>query len=138
MKYKIEFSGKAEMLFAVMAKLLPDELNVHVEEIPDEKPVQSVALPKTKPHLIEKPKRKGPKKGQALNPNSGVNAIILKMLSDGKNHYVTEAFPAMTESGFSTNGIYSRINRLVDHGYITKVATGIYKLNEFKLHSEQG
>jgi hypothetical protein len=128
MKYKIEFSGQAELLFAVMAKLLPDELHVHVEEIID-KPEPSPTK-----HRLEAPKseRRHIKAYTRItagpNIDKGINKIIVGILSDGKPHKLADVRAALQESDYSVNSSSSRLQDLATHKYIYQPGPGLWQL----------
>ena len=51
---------------------------------------------------------------------------ILKMLREGR---CTRSFIA-EEHGYSRQNVTTRLNRLVEHSYVSKVHTGLYELVE--------
>ena len=61
--------------------------------------------------------------GIELNPT---DQEILDMLREGRctPSYIAE------ESGYSRQNITNRLQRLVEHGYVEKVHTGLYELVE--------
>lgn len=129
-KYKIGFSGTAHVLFALMSKLLPDELEVEVEEIGQ----QSVPDPVIRfdkrfdaPKLA-KPKRKiAPRKSPGPNFEAGINKIILAHLSDGVAHRAEEFRPLLKAAGYSESSVASRIEELRKFGVVRKVANGVWR-----------
>ena len=131
-RYKIGFTINAETLFTLASKLLPIE-DFSMEEM-IERPAPDPAIrfdrrfdlppkPKKKPHT------KAPRKpGYKLNPDAGVNKILLDMLADGRPHHVAEADGMIKEAGYSPNGMYSRILRLEKHGFVFQPRKGLWQL----------
>lgn len=133
-KYKLGFTIDSETLFGIMAKFLPIQ-DLTVEELApmeDRINAKMQALGNALEAKQLKPKRKqlrAPRvSGYAINIYAGVNAVLLNALADGQAHTISDAFPAIREAGYSPNGIYSRLERLVKHGYIVKIVSGMYKL----------
>lgn len=65
-----------------------------------------------------------------LNPT---NKAILEMLRKGRctPSYIAE------EHGHSRQNVINRLNRLVEHGYVFKVHTGLYELIEDPVDNEK-
>jgi len=59
----------------------------------------------------------------SLNPT---DEAIIKMLQDGRctPSYIAESH------GYSRQNVTNRLNRLVEHGYVTKIHTGLYELSK--------
>lgn len=133
-KFKIGFEVDAQTMFGIMAKFLPFE-NLHVEEIV-ERP-KPIALPKLK--LVKpngaKAKPNGEKtfkrRFRAIDLKTGINAIILDALADGKPHTPTELRDAINATGkFSPNSLGSRMVQLIRDGHVAKHADGQYVLGK--------
>lgn len=58
-----------------------------------------------------------------LNPT---DEIIVEMLREGR---CTPSYIA-DEHGYSRQNVTNRLNRLVEHGYVTRVHTGLYELSD--------
>jgi hypothetical protein len=131
-KYKLGFTIDSQTLFGIMAKFLPIE-NLTVEEVPViERQLKRADLPELL-HNLHKPKpvrhKKAPRgSGYAVNIYAGVNAIIMAAMADGKPHTLVDSHANIVAAGYSPNGLYSRVQRLVKHGYIIRVRSGYYQL----------
>jgi hypothetical protein len=68
--------------------------------------------------------------GYAMNLYAGSNTIVMAHFADGAPHKLTETYPALAAAGYSTNGMFGRVERLVRHGYIVKVGVGVYELTQ--------
>jgi hypothetical protein len=136
MKYKIEFSGKAEILFAVMAKLLPDELNVHVEEIFEAPPVQQSKIAKLVSESkaitqVVKPNKKHDKRHVPFKHPSGKGSkeFIMEFLKEKNRPTNWAEMGAYIESlGYSKSSVNNAISRLIESKNIEKAGSGIYQL----------
>jgi hypothetical protein len=131
MKYKIEFTGQAEVLFALVAKLLPDDLHVHVEEVLEAQP-QPKQLPKiTKMVAFDKLDRR--QLGHFRHP-SGKTAkdFVLEYLQNNKTGQWRDMNEHIVQLGFSKSTLNNAISRLKYEGKIELVSTGIYKLTDKK------
>jgi predicted transcriptional regulator len=128
-KYKIAFTIDAETLLSIISKILPvddlvvDELveglpiaGVPIENVPDtaNRIDATFDLPLSPPRS-SKIKAKG---GHPIDINAGANAIIIDILKDGAEHSGSECFPTLRAAGFSTNGVYGKLARLKDHGFV--------------------
>jgi hypothetical protein len=133
MKYKIEFSGQAELMFAMMAKLLPDELNVHVEEITDQpethaaKVAQLVAnhqnlLPKSS-HATRKEHFKHP-------TGKTVQDFVIEFLKSRPSATWAEMSKYTVSIGYNKSSINNAVTRLVYRKVVEKVAPGVYRLTK--------
>lgn len=131
MKYKIEFSGKAELMFAMMAKLLPDELNVHVEELPDTKEdhFSKVAqLVSSHQKLVAPPKENKIQHFKHPSGKSLHDLMILFMQHNPKIMEWRELSNHAVELGFHKSSINNAITRLITKKIIEKTAPGMYRL----------
>ena len=57
-----------------------------------------------------------------------MNKIILDLLADGKPHHAIEADGMLIEAGYSPKGLYSKMQRLVRHGYVNRPAKGLWQI----------
>lgn len=121
-RYKIGFTINAETLFTLASKLLPID-DFTVEEMIEHTSQPSMSHP-TLPQ-IKKVNRRG---NNRFNPNKGVNKIILDMLADGQPHHVVEADGMLIEAGYSPKGLYSKMHRLLRHGYVFQPRKGLWQL----------
>jgi hypothetical protein len=134
MKYKIEFSGKAEILFAVMAKLLPDELNVHVEEIFETPPVQQSKIAKLVAESKAITQIVKPKKHKTHFPfkhpsGKGSKEFVVEFLKDKNRPCSWAEMGAYIESlGYSKSSINNAISRLIASKSMEKLGSGMYQL----------
>jgi hypothetical protein len=134
-KFKLGFTIDSEMLFGVLSKLLPIE-DLRVEELAPTvlRELRKADLPELL-HSLRKPKRAPQVRhkqgsGYAVNVYAGSNAIVMAHLADGAPHKLTESYPALAAAGYSTNGMFGRVERLVRHGYLVKVGSGVYELTQ--------
>jgi hypothetical protein len=132
MKYKIEFSGQAELLFSMMAKLLPDELNVHVEEIPDMPPgksskVAQQVIAALGPPQLEKPTKKGI---NHFKHSSGKTAMdfTLEYLQRHSTAEWREMSKNLVSLGYNKSTINNAVVRLMERKLIEKAGPGKYRL----------
>jgi hypothetical protein len=121
-KYRLAFTIPAETLFGLVAKVLPIE-DLSVEEIVEQR---TAVTPQ-----IERPKRKRKHFARA-NLETGVNAIVLGVLSDGKAHPTSEFKPAMARQGYSAAGSGSALEKLKKRGLIHQPDFGMWQLTENK------
>jgi hypothetical protein len=133
-KYKLGFTIDSETLFSIMSKFLPIQ-DLSVEEIlprPDPRDVATIkpaypnVLPPKKPRKQPPFPRAKRLADHAVNLHAGVNALIMTMLADGKEHHMGESHAPIKAAGYSSNGIYSRTQRLVRHGYVAKGTHGYH------------
>jgi hypothetical protein len=130
MKYKIEFSGQAEVMFAMMAKLLPDELNVHVEEIPDIQPGKSSKVAQQMiaalgPPQLEKPKRVK----HFIHPSGKTSSdFILEYLQKHQTGRWRDMSKHLVNIGYNKSTINNSVTRLKSKKIIEQTGIGIYKL----------
>jgi|SRR5580698_224731 hypothetical protein len=138
-KYKLGFTIDSETLFSIMSKFLPIQ-DLSVEEVV-ERPLEDRVNAKMKAlgHALQakqlKPVRKQPPhprarriSGYPVNLYGGVNNIIMSSLADGKPHTLVDSHANIVAAGYSKSGLYSRVQRLVKHGYIVRVRSGYYQL----------
>ena len=140
MKYKVEFSGNAEIMFAMMAKLLPDELNVHVEELPEpkEEHFSKVAqLVSNNQKLMAPPKIK-PKRMEHYKHPSGktVQDFVVEFLKTRPSATWAEMSKYTVEIGYNKSSINNAVTRLMHKKVLEKVASGVYRLTK-KSHDKQ-
>jgi hypothetical protein len=140
-KFKIGFQIDAETLFGIIAKFLPLE-NLSVEEVIDRPPMSAprtlataTLSPRRIPQLI-KPKRARNKRGEGPNLEEGVNAVIVKLLSDGQPHRAVEAKALVAAQGYASSGIGSRLDRLREHKVVFQPEIGLWQLTEAYLKKE--
>ena len=130
-KFKIGFQIDAETLFGIIAKFLPLE-EVTVEEVVERAHAPTPRLPKQAKLAAPKPVEQASRRRQ-LNLDEGVNAIIMGALADGEPHRASEIINAIAKDGrYATNGMGSRIPRLLRHGYIVRPSQGMYQLAKAK------
>jgi hypothetical protein len=130
-KYKLGFTIDSETLFSIMAKFLPiQDLSVEEVVVPESQLNDGPRFDKRfdlpKPKL--KPKRARRISGYPVNLYGGVNNIIMSSLADGKPHMLVDSHANIVAAGYSKSGLYSRVQRLVKHGYIVRVRSGYYQL----------
>jgi len=129
-KYKIGLTIDAEMLFGIIAKFLPIQ-DLSVEEVIEREPDPAIRFDKRfdlpKP-VRAKQVRKVKGSGFALNLYAGGNAIIMATFADGKVHVGSDTFPAMRAAGYTTNGLYGRLKRLRNYGYLMQPRRGQWQL----------
>jgi hypothetical protein len=128
-KYKIGFVGEAEVLFAMMAKLLPID-HVTVEDVtPPAPPRPAPAIRFGKRFDLPKPdKPKQKRKSPGPDLTKGINGIILTRMSDGKTHRAEEFRPLLKAAGFSESSVSSRMEELRKHGVVKHLGEGKWKL----------
>jgi hypothetical protein len=135
-KYKLGFTIDSETLFSIMSKFLPIQ-DLSVEEVPViERQLKRADLPallhslhKPKPPRKQPPHPRAPRvSGYPVNLYGGVNNIIMASLADGKPHTLVDSHANIVAAGYSKSGLYSRVQRLVKHGYIVRVRSGYYQL----------
>jgi hypothetical protein len=140
-KFKIGFVGEAEVLFAMMAKLLPID-HVTVEEVTPPAPpsiqptrvlaqqlVRHLDAPKLKPKLKPKQYKRHPSK--PLDLHAGINRIIMEALADGFAHRAMDLRPLLKKGGFSENSVGSRLTNLREHGAVEQMGDGTWRLANF-------
>jgi hypothetical protein len=127
-KYRLSFVMPGEVLFGLLAKVLPIE-DLSVEEIA---PTPAKLKAKTAPQLVKPKMKREPRAGgYAPNLEAGTNATILKVLADGQVHRTREIKEAFVATGYNPNGTGSTIERLRKWGLIRRVgAKGQWQLTE--------
>ena len=112
-----------------MSKFLPID-SLHVEEVVERPDPNIAKIAKVKQLVARKPqiKKVNRRGNNRFNPNAGVNKIILDMLADGKPHHAVEADGMLIEAGYSPKGLYSKMQRLVRHGYVNQPAKGLWQI----------
>ena len=134
-KYRLGFTMSAETLFALMAKVLPIE-DLSVEEIaptPAKPPRLQPPAQLAKPKVKRAPRRSG----YAINLQAGTNAIILKVLEDGKIHRTSEIKEAYLAAGYNPNGTGSSIERQRKWGLIEKAGVGQWRLTKEQMQKQR-
>ena len=126
-KYKLAFTIDSETLFGILSKFLPIQ-DLSVEEVMEPQPVPAHMDYLERHMKVTKRKRAPRVSGYAINIFAGVNAIVIAALADGKAHTLIDSHANIAAAGYSTSGLYSRVQRLVKHGYIVKVRSGYYQL----------
>jgi hypothetical protein len=127
MKYKMSFTIDSEALFSIMARMLPID-DLAVEEVAPIMPPQAAIRFDKRFDQPPKSTRKGEKrkKGSA-DLTQGVNAIIMSVLADGAPYKYSELREAIAKTTYSPNGIGSRVDRLVEFGYVVRLGGGMYR-----------
>ena len=123
MKFKVGFTIGSETLFAMIAKMLPIE-DVSIEELAPIKADRVITGIRAHPQIARKKKRD--RGGPRLN--MGINAIIMAELKESPKRAV-EMQTKVTAAGFSANSVTSRLEALRDHGVVSRVGDGRWKLN---------
>jgi hypothetical protein len=129
MKYKVEFSGNAEIMFAMMAKLLPDELNVHVEELPEPKAehFSKVAqLVASHQKAIAAPKQKNQKHFKHPSGKT-VQDFVMEFLKTRPSATWAEMSAHTVSLGYNKSSINNAVTRLMYKKMIEKVTSGVYR-----------
>jgi|GEM_PF-4398139 hypothetical protein len=134
MKYKVEFSGNAEIMFAMMAKLLPDELNVHVEELPEPKEEHFSKVAQLVAHnqkLMAPPHNKKQRQSHFKHPD-GKTAMdfTLEFLQKRQSAEWREMSHNLVSLGYNKSTINNAVTRLMEKKLVEKIAPGVYKLTK--------
>jgi hypothetical protein len=130
MKYKVEFSGNAKIMFAMMAKLLPDELNVHVEELPDhsEAHASKVAqLVTAHQKLVAPPTKKGQRHYKDPSGKTCQDHTF-EFLKGRPSATWADMSHYIVTLGYNKSSINNAVVRLVHKKLIEKVTTGVYRV----------
>lgn len=135
-KYKLGFTITPEVLFGILAKVLPIE-DLHIEQLV-ERPMPDPAirfdkqfdLPKPKPRKHRRNPTPRPRLSHGPNLKAGINHIIVKHLSDGGVHKTLEFRPLLKAAGYSESSVSSRMEELQKHGIIQKIGMGAWQLIE--------
>jgi hypothetical protein len=134
MKYKIEFSGQAELMFAMMAKLLPDELNVHVEEIPELPETHSsrvAQLVSNHQKLVAPNSSHSTRKEHFKHPTGKtVQDFVIEFLKSRPSATWAEMSKYTVTIGYNKSSINNAVTRLVYKKVVEKVAPGVYRLTK--------
>ena len=136
-KYKIGFVGEAEVLFAMMAKLLPID-HVTVEEVapPAPAPQPTRVLAQQLVRHLDASKAKPRKKYVKSRPSipmdltKGINRIILEALAHGMMRSAIELRPLLKRGGFSVNSVGSRLQKLEVKGVVERMGDGTWRLTD--------
>jgi hypothetical protein len=128
-KFKVGFTMSAETLFGIIAKFLPVE-DLQVEEVPPHVPELSKVArqvariaPPPKPQLT-----RNRYSGPALE--GGLNAVILRLLEDGKPRRYAELKKAVGAAGYSGSGIGSKLARLRELKAVHQPDLGLWQIGE--------
>jgi hypothetical protein len=128
MKYKVEFSGNAEIMFAMMAKLLPDELNVHVEELPEPKEAHftKVAQLVANNQKLMAP----PNKIRHFKHPSGKTTqdLTVEFLKTRPSATWADMSHNLVSLGYNKSSINNAVVRLVEKKLVEKIAPGVYRI----------
>jgi predicted methyltransferase len=126
-KFKIAFTIKAQTLFALISRTLPDLEDLLVEEI-IEKPqtIEEKFLGSAPVKVMNKPKSKHAK----FNLNIGLNKIIVQILSDNKVHHTNDFIELVSKTEYSINSIGSRLASLEEYGVVKNAGKGKWELTE--------
>jgi hypothetical protein len=133
-KFKIAFTIDAKTLFAYLSQALPTLENLHVEEIIEkpqtvEKKFLSSAPVKTSNEPTKRPYKKSERKRQ-FKLDSGINQIIVSILSDGQAHHSSEIEKVLLTTTYSSASSSSRLASLKEYGVIYQPEIGKWKLTE--------
>jgi hypothetical protein len=115
----------------MMAKLLPDELNVHVEEIPDIQPgksskVAQQVIAALGPPQLEKPKKR---EDHFKHPTGKTTQdFVLDYLQKHQTAKWAEMSHYIVSLGYNKSSINNAITRLAEKKLVERIAPGIYKL----------
>jgi restriction endonuclease Mrr len=127
-KYKLGFTIDSEVMFMLLSKFLPVQ-DLSVEEVVERLPDPAIRFDKRfdlpKPKRMKRARRG---KGHTMNLREGVNAIIMRVLADGEPHSAMECKVPVRSSGYSENGIGSRLERLKAHGVVHQPTIGRWQL----------
>jgi hypothetical protein len=129
-KFKVGFTMSAETLFGIIAKFLPIE-DLHVEEVPPHAPekLPKIALQGQQAIAPPKPQLKRNRySGPSLE--GGLNAVILRLLEDGKPHRYRELKQSVGKAGYSGNGIGSKLAKLRDMKAVHQPDPGLWQIGE--------
>jgi hypothetical protein len=121
-KYRLSFVMPGEVLFGLLAKVLPIE-DLSVEEIA---PTPAKLKAKTAPQLVEHKKKRASPKGR-LNIKQGANAIVLELFSDDRPHQAIELKPLFAARGLSANGVGSALEKLKRRGLVFQPGLGLWQ-----------
>ena len=131
-KFKVGFTITPEVLFGIIAKVLPVE-DLHIEQIVETPaPTQPTLSPDwNRDWKLAKPKHKVKKlKREPTRPmdlEKGINAIIIKLLRTGPCKAV-ELKEHLVAGGYSPNSVGSRLQNLEEHGIVEKWKDGTWRL----------
>lgn len=125
-KFKIDFQIDAETLFGLISKFLPLE-NLHVEEVVE----RHAPAPKLAHQSKFAPKHKRARRhGKGIDIHGGVNGLILRALADGRHHRFKDIQDALSKDGYAQTGLGSKLKRLLEHGAVERVESGVYRKRE--------
>jgi hypothetical protein len=145
-KYKIGFVGEAEVLFAMMAKLLPLD-HVTVEEVAPPTPQPTRVLAQQLVRHLDAPKSEtfvSKQTGKTYYKNKqykreppipmdltrGINRIIMEALAHGMARSAIDLRPLVKKGGFSANSVGSRLQKLEVKGVVERMGDGTWRLTD--------
>jgi hypothetical protein len=130
-KFKIGFTITPEVLFGIIAKVMPLE-NLHIEQLV-EAPMPDPAIRFDKRFDLPSPKSKKLKKLKKkpsipLNLTKGINKIMVEALQT-RPHKAIEIKPMLISGGYSGNSVGSRLQNLETHGIVERMQNGYWRLS---------
>jgi hypothetical protein len=133
-KFKVGFTITPEVLFGIIAKVLPLE-DLHIEQMVETPTPTQPTLSHEWKHdwKLSKPKRKNKKYTRSkpsipMDLDKGINKIILTALQT-RPHKGTELRPLLTSEGYSPNSVGSRLQSLEEKGFIESMDNGYWRLS---------
>jgi hypothetical protein len=129
MKFRVTLDIAGEPLIRLLARYAPFEIT-GVEEVVEQPAVrteQATASVKA----LKKPK--GAARGRAVkgvNLHTGVNGVMMTILSDGQPHRAVEMKGPLKAAGFSENSVGSRMQALRDKGLVEQIGNGQWRLTD--------
>jgi len=128
-KFKVGFTMSAETLFSIIAKFLPIE-DLHVEEVPELKTIKHEKIASlVEPKASRPPRPPGSRRNGPIL-EGGANAVVMKLLSDGKPHRAVELAPLFEAAGYAASGVGSRLEKLRDYSVIHQPELGLWQIGE--------
>jgi hypothetical protein len=134
-RYKVELTVSSQTLFGIIAKLLPPEDHLHIEEI-NEAP--QVKQPSTIARLITENKAishiKEPKKKQKIHSpfkhpsGKGSKEFLIEYMTRNSTANWNAMGAHIEALGYSKSSVNNAISRLVESKMIEKVSVGVYRL----------
>lgn len=130
-KFKVGFTMSAETLFGIIAKFLPVE-DLHVEEIAPLAEPPKLAKVARLIHQGAEPKPQARNRYSGPSLETGVNAVILRMLEDGLPHRYAEVKKAVGAAGYAASGIGSKLAHLKELNAVHQPEIGLWQIGEAK------
>lgn len=135
MKYKVGITIESEVLFGLIAKLMPPGIHdFHVEEIFEHQPTKQPTIAKMVEKIaIEKPKERK-KYGPPFKHPSGrtLQDLVLEHMNEVKHPLEWRELSKHAKSlGFHSSSINNAVSRLSKNKQIIKIGPGKYKLTEY-------